>query len=209
MISAKKAYADWAKIYDSNNNRTRDLERVVGQTILGSFKFKNILEIGCGTGKNTEWLLEKTERLTSVDFSKEMLEEAKKKIKSPKVAFKEGDVREARIFSEGKPDLITFSLVLEHIKDLKPIFKQAAQCLAPGGKIYLCEWHPYKHLAGGTARFESKEGTVLVESYVHHISEFTDLAFENNLKIDHLGEWFDDDGGQLPRLISLILSKET
>ena len=137
-----------------------------------------------------------------------MLEAARKKIHSPKVTFKEADVKKPWTFAEGQADLITFSLVLEHIKDLKIVFAEAMKCLSPTGKIYICEWHPYKHLAGGQARFESEKGTVLVESYIHHISEFTNLAFENNLKISHLGEWFDDDDEQLPRLISFILEKQ-
>lgn len=138
-----------------------------------------------------------------------MLDIARQKVKSPKVKFKEADIKKDWTFAEGKADLITFSLVLEHIQDLKPVFEQAVKCLAPGGQIFICEWHPYKHLAGGQARFDSKEGTVFVESYVHHISEFTDLAFSNNLKISHLGEWFDDDTEKIPRLISLMLKKES
>jgi len=47
------------------------------------------LELGCGTGKNTEWLVTKAKQITSVDFSPEMLVKAIEKIKSPKVEFVE------------------------------------------------------------------------------------------------------------------------
>lgn len=204
MIPTKKAYASWAKTYDSNKNRTRDLELRVGQSVLGDINCRSILEIGCGTGKNTEWLLEKTEQITAIDFSVEMLETARKKVSSEKVIFAEADINQEWNFASKLYDLITFSLVLEHIEFVQPILAEAVKYLAPGGKIYICELHPYKHLTGSAARFDTPEGINWVESYCHHISEFTDAAFANDLTINHLGEWFDDDEKEFPRLISLV-----
>ncbi|WP_246200161.1 methyltransferase domain-containing protein [Maribacter luteus] len=38
------------------------------------------MELGCGTGKNTVWLLKKAQRIIGLDFSQEMLNIAKEKI---------------------------------------------------------------------------------------------------------------------------------
>ncbi|HMG13896.1 MAG TPA: class I SAM-dependent methyltransferase [Saprospiraceae bacterium] len=88
-MKIKDAYNIWSSIYDSNENNTRDLEaRSLRETLEGLI-FDNCLELGCGTGKNTEWLVAKARQITSVDFSPEMLAKTIEKIKSPKVEFVE------------------------------------------------------------------------------------------------------------------------
>jgi malonyl-CoA O-methyltransferase len=50
------AYDQWADTYDNDHNRTRDLAgnilREAGLAVAG----RSVVEIGCGTGRNTEWL---------------------------------------------------------------------------------------------------------------------------------------------------------
>ncbi len=60
-MSIAESYNSWADFYDSNKNKTRDLDQQVTQQILQDYKFQLILELGCGTGKNSIGLLEKTE----------------------------------------------------------------------------------------------------------------------------------------------------
>ena len=72
-MSIEKAYNIWASQYDSNLNLTRDLDKKCTIETLKNLDFKNVLELGCGTGKNTEWLLNKAERIIGLDFSQEML----------------------------------------------------------------------------------------------------------------------------------------
>ena len=86
--NVKDSYNTWANQYDSNINKTRDLESLALQKILSGKNFDSCLEIGCGTGKNTNWLLERSNYLLGVDISEDMLKKAKAKINSPKVEFK-------------------------------------------------------------------------------------------------------------------------
>jgi len=78
-MNVKQAYNNWAAQYDTNDNKTRDLEAMALQTTLAGISFTSCLEIGCGTGKNTAWLVNKTQRLLCVDLSDEMLSKAKEK----------------------------------------------------------------------------------------------------------------------------------
>ena len=55
-------------------------------------------------------------------------------------------------------DLVTFSLVLEHIEDLEPVLAKAANCMHSGATLYNGELHPYKQYAGSKARFDTAEG---------------------------------------------------
>ena len=74
------SYNSWAPQYDSMDNKTRDLDARATIETLSQFQFKNVLELGCGTGKNTAWLLRRAELIIGLDFSREMHKIAKEKI---------------------------------------------------------------------------------------------------------------------------------
>lgn len=205
-MDTQQAYNHWAHSYDTDENKTRDLELVAGQQLLNRADFTQVLEIGCGTGKNTTWLAQKAKALTAVDFSEEMMKLAQEKVTAPNVQFRQADITHPWDFPSAT--LITFSLVLEHIQDLYFVLEQAAKTLAPGGLLYVCELHPYKQLQGSRARFERSGQLVQLEYFVHHISEFFDAAQKADLQCEHLHEWFDgEDRNTVPRLVSFLFRK--
>ena len=204
-MNPQEAYNSWASQYDTNENKTRDLEAKALREVLSTIPFNSCLEIGCGTGKNTEWLLQKAERLTAVDLSEEMLSKAREKVRSPKVEFVQADINSDWNFTEKKFDLVGFSLVLEHIQNLDHIFEEAFKKLEDRGYLYIGELHPFKQYTGSKARFETGEGVHIVQCYNHHISEFIKSAEKNGLKLVQLREWFDnDDKSSLPRILTLL-----
>jgi ubiquinone/menaquinone biosynthesis C-methylase UbiE len=152
-MQTKQAYNQWSKTYDRVENKTRDMEAFVIRSVLHDIKADRILEIGCGTGKNTSWLLDKCTQLTAIDFSEEMLAAAQQKIKSDKIKFIQADITQDWNF--GKFELITCSLVLEHIENLQQVFEEAVKSLHIGGYFYIGELHPFKQLQGSRAKFES------------------------------------------------------
>ncbi len=203
------AYNEWSSQYDTNDNKTRDLEAIALRKTLPEIQFEKCLEIGCGTGKNTEWLLSKAERITAVDFSERMLERAKEKIQSGRVEFIQADITREWKFAAGKYDLVTFSLVLEHIENFDFIFKELSNVVRNDGYVYIGELHPYKQYGGTKARFETEEGERILTCFNHHISDFTQAALRNGLGIIDLNEFFDDEGRQtVPRVIAILLRKE-
>jgi 2-polyprenyl-3-methyl-5-hydroxy-6-metoxy-1,4-benzoquinol methylase len=204
-MNNQQAYNLWAEQYDTNRNLTRDLEGRVLRETLTKFSFSNVLEIGCGTGKNSEWLITKAESVTAVDFSEEMLAKAKAKITSPTIEFKQADITKEWNFTTGKFDLISFSLVLEHIQNLHFIFEQASKKITPGGHLYIGELHPYKQYAGSVARFEIGSETVKLQCYPHNISEFFKQASAFNFSLIELNELFDEEGeSSVPRILTLV-----
>jgi ubiquinone/menaquinone biosynthesis C-methylase UbiE len=207
-MNPQQAYNSWASQYDTNENKTRDLEAKALRDVLSTIPFNSCLEIGCGTGKNTEWLLQKAERLTAVDFSEEMLSKAREKVQSPKVEFVQADINNDWNFTEKKFDLLGFSLVLEHIQNLDHIFKEAFERLEDRGYLYIGELHPFKQYTGSKARFETGGGVHIVQCYNHHISEFIQSAEKNGLKLLQLREWFDsNDRSSIPRVLTLLFQK--
>lgn len=201
-------YNQWSATYDDVENKTRDLEKEAGQKILSFVSFENVLELGCGTGKNTEWLSQKTKHLLAVDLSEEMMAKAKEKVDVSYVQLQQADVTNPWHFVQEKVDLITCSLILEHIEDLRFIFEQAANVLKTGGHFYVCELHPYKQYSGSKARFETNEGLHVLECFVHHASDYFNAADKNSFTCERLDEWFDNnDRNGTPRLISFLFRK--
>lgn len=207
-MSIEKAYNIWASQYDSNLNLTRDLDKKCTIKTLKNLDFKNVLELGCGTGKNTEWLLNKAERIIGLDFSQEMLNKAKAKIFDKRVLFKKADLTKDWEIENNFVDLITASLTLEHIENLDQIFSQANLKLKKNGLFFISELHPFKQYSGSKAKYETENGIKELEVYIHDISEYIDTAKNNGFKLIELKEWFDESSeNEIPRLISFVFKK--
>jgi ubiquinone/menaquinone biosynthesis C-methylase UbiE len=207
-MNVQQAYDAWSASYDAVENKTRDLEaRALRETVKPDAPL-DILEIGCGTGKNTEYLLTKAKELIGADFSTEMLALAKAKIAAENVEFRHLDLRERWEFPENSFDLITCSLALEHIENIDFVFSEAGRVLRPGGKFYFGELHPFKQYQGSKARFETGAGVFELECFVHHVSEFFAAGVSNGFDCIELKEWFDDDGAQIPRLLTMFFEKK-
>ena len=207
-MNNRQAYNDWSATYDTVENKTRDLEaRALRESLAG--ENLDILEIGCGTGKNTVRLLTKARKLVGVDFSEEMLARAKEKITDEKVEFRRMDMREGWDFKDESFDLITCSLALEHIENIEFVFAEARRVLRGGGRFYIGELHPFKQYQGSKARFETASGVFELECFVHHISEYFQAGKNNDFQCAGLDEWFDDDDrSNIPRLLTMIFQAE-
>lgn len=203
-----KAYNSWSTQYDSNENKTRDLEGLALKKTLSGKKYKHCLEVGCGTGKNTEWLLTICEQITAIDLSQGMLEIARNKIKSANVNFSEVDITKDWSFANATYDLVTFSLMLEHIEDLHAVFEKSAKVTATGSHIYIGELHPFKQYTGSKARFETETGTEVLTCFNHHVTDFIQAANASGFQLLQLDEQFDDaDRTQIPRILNLLFEK--
>jgi len=207
-MNTRDAYNNWAIQYDSNKNLTRDLEGIALKTLLEDINYQTCLEIGCGTGKNTSWLMLRGNEVISVDFSEAMLEKAKEKINDDKVKFIHADILEEWQFVSSKVDLVVFSLVLEHIESLVTIFFKVREVVKVGGFVYVGELHPFKQYSGSKARFETVEGTQVLECFTHHFSEYIDAAYTAGLRIVRCKEFFDEDNcATIPRILGLLFEK--
>ncbi|GEO03865.1 hypothetical protein AAE02nite_15290 [Adhaeribacter aerolatus] len=207
-MKTREAYNIWATQYDTNKNKTRDLEAKALRHELAPIPLVNCLEIGCGTGKNTVWLVQKAVQVTAVDLSEEMLARAKENVSVSNVTFMQADITTDWPFETESFDLVSFSLVLEHIANLNFIFAQVAKVLKPGGHVYIGELHPFKQYAGTKARFDTAVGRTELECFTHHISDFVQAARRQQLALVDLNEYFDDeDQPEIPRILTLVLQK--
>lgn len=207
-MNTKKAYDRWSAQYDTNINKTRDLEAIALRNTLANITFDSCLEIGCGTGKNTEWFITKTNKITAIDLSDEMLAIAKEKINSDKVNFIQADITQEWSFVNTSYNLVSFSLVLEHIENLDAVFSKVSKAVAKGGYVYIGELHPFKQYAGTKARFTSGDGEQVLTCFNHNISDFIQAAKKNGFEIIELNEYFDeDDRTTIPRILTMLFRK--
>lgn len=205
--STQKLYDEWSSTYDAVLNPTRDLEKRACELVLGGMSFDRVLELGGGTGKNTAWLAERAREVVSVDLSPEMQAVAREKVAAANVKFRTGDVTAQWDFGE-RFDLITCSLILEHVEDLGHIFREAALVLSPRGRFYVCELHPFKQYSGSKARFETDSGLKVVECFTHHVSDYTNASTSAGFAIERVDEWFDHDARtSMPRLLSFVFKR--
>lgn len=207
-MSIQKAYNEWSEIYDTDQNLTRDLDQEVTRETLANLRFDSILEIGCGTGKNTAFLVQVGAHVHALDFSEGMIEKAKEKVKAENVRFSVADLTQKWPCEDQSYDLVVCNLVLEHIEDLSFIFSEASRVLKENGRFMINELHPFRQYDGKKARFDKGEGVIEIPAFVHHISDFFNTAAANKLGLIKLNEWWhEQDQGKPPRIVSFVFEK--
>jgi ubiquinone/menaquinone biosynthesis C-methylase UbiE len=207
-MNVQQAYSKWASTYDSDRNLTRDLDQTVTREALQDLRPTSLLEIGCGTGKNTALYASIATKVVALDFSEEMIRQAKDKSVFENVTFILANLNEPWPCPDVSVNLVTCNLVLEHIEHLSFIFAEAARVLNHGGRFFISELHPFRQYQGVQAHFTRNDAVTQIPAFIHHISDFLQAASGNNLSLLELQEfWHAEDEGKPPRLISFMLEK--
>ena len=206
-----RAYDRWAETYDTDVNATRDLDARVVRDMPLPLAGRDVLEIGCGTGKNTLWLASQARHVTALDFSAGMIARAAAAVaaagSSDRVEFLHHDVRDAWPLPSASVDLVVGNLVLEHVAELEPVFREAARVLRAGGTAFFCELHPARQERGSQAQFTdgASNRRVLVTAYTHSLTDYEAALAASELDLIAVREWLEPAAppGALPRLLSI------
>ena len=211
----RASYDAWAATYDSDRNRTRDLDGEVTRKVLVELALRTVVEVGCGTGKNTDFLASRAERVLALDFSPRMLGVARGKVRretaAGRVLFAVADATAGWPCRDASADLVTCNLVLEHVADLAPVFAEAHRALSPGGRLFVSELHPDRQVRGTKARFERAGATTEIEAFVHPAAAFLEAAEAAGLSLERRDDWWhaeDESGPRKPaRVISFLFGR--
>jgi ubiquinone/menaquinone biosynthesis C-methylase UbiE len=208
-MNIKSAYNNWSSSYDKDINLTRDLDAEIVRKEFADKRFELILEVGCGTGKNTTFFSEIADKVYAIDFSEGMISQAKEKLKSNNVVFTQADISLKWPIENNTIELVTCNLILEHIENLDFIFSEANRCLTNQGKFFINELHPFRQYDGKKATFLNDGKTTEIDAYIHNITDFIYAANKNGLRLLELKEyWHEQDQNKLPRILSLSFIKD-
>ena len=125
------------KIYNSafkKQDRIRETEEFKEVLKLARWKNKEILDVGCGTGKLAYLISKKGGNVKGVEYSKSAIEVAKRKYQNPNLKYELIDVSKKNL---GKYDVIISVGTLEHMDNPYFMLKKLKNNLKPGGKIII------------------------------------------------------------------------
>lgn len=118
------------------------IERPMTHRLLGEVTGLRVLDAGCGPGINAKILTEKGARVTGVDVSPRMLEEARKRC-GDSVVFYQADLSAPLTFLvDASFDRIYSSLAIDYVEDWNALFREFWRILVPGGLLVFSAQHP-------------------------------------------------------------------
>ncbi len=120
--------------------------------MIGDKPFRNLLDLGTGTGRMLELLAPGAARAVGVDQSAAMLALARSRIDQAglrHVQLRQGDIYAPPVERDGY-DLVVIHQVLHFLDDPARALKEAAHALSPGGRLVVVDFDA--HDAGIPAR---------------------------------------------------------
>lgn len=193
LLTVKKGYDLWSELYDEEVNVLILLEeRFLLPKFIGQ-KYEEILDCGCGTGRMSLWLKNEfaEAEVTAIDFSEGMLAKARQKDTQQQINWQVADLNKPFPLPEKRFDLITSTLVVEHIDDLHNYFSEMRRVAKPEAEIYVTGLHPAMHLFGISARFKHPQtkNDIMPQSQCHEISTIYNYALAAGLKVNRIEEY--------------------
>jgi len=167
---------------------TSEIKEVIKQI---SWKSKNVLDVGCGTGYFAFKVAKKGAKVLGIDFSTEAIEIAKSQHFHPNLEFKKADVSKIK----EKFDVIVSNGTLEHMDDPLKTLKLFKKHLKLNGSIIITSpnWtNPRGHILL-TLLFLFKAPITLVD--LHYFTPIDFQNFAKKLKMKLVWNTFDRSWG--------------
>lgn len=177
-----EGYAEWASRYDLPNPAI-NREQPIVHGILAAEPPGRALDAACGTGRHAARLVELGHYVIGVDSTEAMLAVARDKVRAAE--FRQGLLEELPV-EDSSVDLVTCSLALTHVADLRPVLREFARVLRPGGRVVLSDIHPMAAITGAIAAFpkgDVTEGVPYVRSVIHQVSDYFTAFGEAGLTV--------------------------
>ena len=147
LLQTKNAYNKAAEQYhkhlsDSKANfYHQHIEKPAMISILKTIvKNKDVLDLGCGSGVFTKKIRSMgTKSIVGLDLSNGLIDIAKRE--NPKIKFHVGNATKTH-FKNSQFDVISSSLMIHYLKNLKPVFKEVSRILKKDGFFVFSISHP-------------------------------------------------------------------
>lgn len=116
-------------------------ERPAMISLLGPVDGRRVLELGCGAGPLTAWLVEQGARVTACDVSPAMVELARRRVGNRADVFV-ADISEPLPFADRAFDRVVASLVLHYLREWTSVLGEVRRVLEPAGSFAFSTHHP-------------------------------------------------------------------
>lgn len=115
------------------------------QRALGPGPFRQLVDLGTGTGRILELLADRYDRAIGIDANQSMLAYARSKLATSKL--KKAQLRHGDIYALALPDAMADAVimhqVLHYLSDPQLAIREAARILVPGGKLVVVDFAPH------------------------------------------------------------------
>ena len=205
FLDPMSAYDLWSEVYDIDGNFLQALDTIEMRTLLptvlsyiSSTPPWKIVDLGCGTGRNTTRLLNiPASTVIGLDASSNMLEIARSRIDEHMAQISKGSeaTRAARLKqydllgSKHIPpcalnaDALISTLVLEHVP-LHTFFEKASQILKPNGVALVTNMHSDMGAISQAGFVDPKTGEkVRTQSFAHHLDDVIAEAQKHGFEV--------------------------
>lgn len=138
-------YDAMAVEYDHHNassGANNYYERPATISLIGDVSGKRVLEVGCGSGPLTKWLVDNGAEVVACDVSAEMLEIARSRV-GDDAELHHHDLAEPLTFLDDRSvDLVVASLVFHYLRDWVTPLRELHRVLRPSGSVVMSIHHP-------------------------------------------------------------------
>ncbi len=172
----RAGYDVWSETYDRTANPLVALDRRHTVALLAPGRGERILDAGCGTGGNLGALLNAGSRAVGIDFSRGMLQVARRRLGA--VALAQADLNDPLPVQPRAFDGVLCALVGEHLAAPARFFVQAWEALAPGGRLVFSVFHPAMAAAGLEANFQQTGVEYRLGAHRHTVDDYLQSVAE-------------------------------
>lgn len=146
MESTREAYDELARVWSATTDDgpwNGWLERPALRSVVPQpLRSAAVLDAGCGSGAQCEWLAEQGAEVVGVDLSPKMIEEARRRC-GDRARLMVADLGEPLGLEPDSLDGVTCSLALHYLEDWSVPLKSFADSLRPGGWAVISLDHPF------------------------------------------------------------------
>lgn len=145
--------------------------------LLGDVAGRTVLDVGCGAGQTTRWLLARGARVAAFDLSLEQL-----RLAPPGLPLVQADA-EALPFRDGSFDVVCSAYgALPFVADAARVMREVARVLRPGGRWVFSVTHPFRWCFPDDP---SERGLTVTSSYFDRTAYVEQAADGTALYVEH------------------------
>jgi cytosine/adenosine deaminase-related metal-dependent hydrolase/SAM-dependent methyltransferase len=182
-LPPREAYRLWASTYDGEPNPLLALEeRVLGPRLLPTVAGRDVVDLGCGTGRWLSRMLAAGARsATGIDQSEEMLAQAAAK-PGLKDHLLQADCAAIPLAARSA-DVIVCSFVLGYISNLENFVLQIARIARGGADVFISEFHPDACARGWRRSFRHQDRVCQIDAICHSPEKLLGLLARSGFRL--------------------------